>query len=98
VALKPELAFSKFCLITINKNDLGRLLSLFGVTPLEAFDAARRVYQLLFAGIERMADGTNFDVEFFLGRLRRPRRATGANDVALLVFRMNICFHFDLSL
>lgn len=98
MALRQALVFGKFCLITIGKNVLGRLIGLFGVTPLKAFDAARRVYQLLFAGVERMADGTNFDVEFAPGRLRSPRRATGANDAALLVFRMNSCFHFDLSL
>ena len=67
MALKRVLVFGKFCLITINKNVLGRLLGFFGVTPLETFDAARRVYQLLFTGVERMADGTNFDVEFALG-------------------------------
>ena len=62
--------FGKLCLIAISKNALGgRLslrLSLFSVTLLEAFDAARRIYQLLFARVERVADGTNFDVEFFL--------------------------------
>ena len=66
MALRQVLVFGKFCLITICKNFLGRLLDLFGVTLLETFNAARRIYQLLFAGVERVADGTNFDVEFAL--------------------------------
>src|SRR5262245_32219085 len=76
----------------------GSLLVLFGVFLLETLDAARRVYQLLFAGEERVAVRADFHMNVFLGRTSRPRMTAGANDPAFDIFRMNSFFHSRFSL
>ena len=68
------------------------------ITLLEAIDTAAGIYQLLLAGEEGMALGTNFNAQILLG-------GTGLEDIAantgygsLLVLRMNALFHdFHLS-
>jgi hypothetical protein len=61
----------------------------------EAFDAARSVDDLLFAGIERVAGGAHFDVQFGLGegRTGHERIAARAGDGNVLVLRVNVHFH-----
>src|SRR5262249_47171789 len=80
-----------------NPQSGGSLLVLLGVFLLETLDAARGVYQLLFAGEERMTVRADFHVNVLLGRSRRPRVAAGANDVTFDVFGMNSFFHFHFS-
>src|SRR2546421_10727298 len=53
-----------------------------GDSPLEALDPAAGVDQLLLAGVERMAGGADFDVDFRLGRPRRELVPAGAADVS----------------
>jgi hypothetical protein len=61
----------------------------------EAFDAARSVDDLLFAGVERVAGGAHFDVQFGLveGRTGDERIAAGAGDGNVLVLGVNVRFH-----
>jgi hypothetical protein len=61
----------------------------------EAFDAARSVDNLLFAGIERVAGGAHFDVQFGLaqGRTGHERIAARAGDGNILVLGVNVRFH-----
>lgn len=40
---------------------------LAAILALEPFNAAGSINQLLFAGVERMAVGTDFDAQLFLG-------------------------------
>jgi hypothetical protein len=48
----------------------------------------------LLAGVERVAERTDFDVKGFLhGRLGREGAAAGAGHLNLVVIRMDIGFH-----
>lgn len=63
------------------------------VTLLEAIDTSARIYQFLTAGIERMALGTNFDLELTLyGTALEGLAASTAHD-ALAIGRMDILLH-----
>jgi len=69
----------------------GRFLA---VTLVEAVDASRGIDQLLLAGKERVASGTNFDVQVtFFGRARFERLAARAGDGNINVFWVNSWFH-----
>ena len=59
----------------------------------EFFDAAGRVHKFLFAGEKRMAGGADTDSNVAPGRAGVIHRAARANDVGLVVFWMNACFH-----
>ena len=64
------------------------------IALVEAIDASSGIDQLLFAGEERMARGTNFDVQVaFLGRARRERLAASAGNSYIDVFWVNSWFH-----
>lgn len=53
----------------------------FGAALLEAFDAARGIDQGLFAGIEGMALGANFDMNRLFGRAGCKGVATATGDL-----------------
>ena len=63
------------------------------VTLFEHINASARINQLLFAGKERMALGTNFHVNILFRRRRLDHIAAGTGDGGLLVLRMQILFH-----
>lgn len=63
------------------------------VTLLETVYASTRINQLLAAGVERMALGTNFDLEFALYGTAQEGLATGTAHNALAVGRMDILLH-----
>jgi hypothetical protein len=64
-----------------------------GHSPLEALDATAGVDQLLPAGIERMAGGTDLNVDFGLGRAGRELVAAGAADVSFYILGMYTGLH-----
>jgi hypothetical protein len=60
----------------------------------ELIDAAAGVHNFLLAGVERMAVGTNFDLQILTdGRTRLEFVATGARDRDLFVIGMDAGFH-----
>src|SRR5215510_4840954 len=64
------------------------------VALVEAIDASCGIDQLLLAGKEREASGTNFDVQVtFLGRARLELLAARAGDGNINVFWVNSWFH-----
>ena len=64
------------------------------IALVEAVDASSGIDQLLLAGKERVASGTNFDVQVtFLGRARLERLAARAGDGNINVFWVNSWFH-----
>ena len=63
----------------------------------EAFYTAGCVNELLFAGKEGVAGGTNFNLEIFNGRTCFNDIAAGTGNLAQLVFRMNLLFHAKSS-
>src|ERR1044072_1721484 len=64
------------------------------IALVEAVDASRGIDQLLLAGKERVASGTNFDVQgTFLCRARLERLAARAGDGNINVFWVNSWFH-----
>src|ERR1700744_2923439 len=63
----------------------------------ELIDATAGIHNFLLAGIERMAAGTNFDLQILTdGRTRLELVAAGARDRDLLVIGMNAGFHGNL--
>lgn len=46
---------------------LGFLGLEFFIFPSKSFNAAGRIHQLLFTGVERVALGADFNPDFFLG-------------------------------
>jgi hypothetical protein len=72
-------------------------LLILRVFSVEAFDSACGVHQLLFAGEEGMALGTDFQMDFRLRRAGFERFAAGALHDSLDVSRMNVCLHFENS-
>jgi len=69
----------------------GRFLA---IALVEAVDASGGIDQLLLAGKERVASGTNFDVQVtFLGGARLERFAARAGDGNINVFWVNSWFH-----
>jgi hypothetical protein len=65
----------------------------------ETLDTASGVDNLLLAGVERVAERTDFNVKGFLHRrFGREGAATGAGHLNLVVIRMDIGFHlYSLS-
>lgn len=71
-----------------------RLLIKRGVLFGEALHAASGVNQLVFAGKERVAMRTNFNVEIFAnGGCGLNGMTTGTSDCDFVQFRMNALFH-----
>ena len=69
----------------------GRFLA---VALVDAVDASCGIDQLLLAGKERVASGTNFDVQVtFFGRASLERLAARAGDGDINVFWVNSWFH-----
>jgi hypothetical protein len=68
---------------------------LFAVLLAEALDTAGSVDNLLLAGVERMAGGADFDVQWLdAGGLSGELVATAAGDFDLAVVRVDGVFHF----
>jgi hypothetical protein len=64
------------------------------VTLIKAVHASRSIDQLLFAGKERVASGTDFDVQITLpGRACLERLAARAGNVYFGIFGMDSWFH-----
>src|SRR5581483_8398876 len=61
--------------------------------PLEALDASARVDELLLPRVERVACGTDLDVQLGLGRARRERVAATAVHGRQLVLGMDLGLH-----
>ena len=59
----------------------------------EFLNAAGGVDKLLFAGEKRMAGGADTDSNVAPGRAGVIHRAARANDVGLVIFWMDACFH-----
>ena len=69
------------------------------IALVEAIDASGGIDQLLLAGKERVASGTNFDVQVtFLSRASLERLAAGAGNCYLDVFWMDSWFHLTLPI
>jgi hypothetical protein len=69
-------------------------LRLFDVVFLpEPFYAARRVNELLFAGKERMAGGTNFHFDVLYGGTSLDNVPAGAGYRRFFIFGMNLVSH-----
>ena len=67
------------------------------IALVEAIDASSGIDQLLFAGKERMASRTNFDVQItFLSRASFEGLATSAGNGNIDVFGVNSWFHLIL--
>jgi hypothetical protein len=62
-------------------------------TLVEALNTSAGIDELLLAGIERMALGANFDVDFRLCAARVDDVATCTGNRALNVLRVNTLFH-----
>ena len=73
----------------------GALLNgLFHVeTLLEAVNASAGIDQLLLAGVEGMALGANFDLQFTLHGTSLKRLTAHATDDGLAIFGMDLFFH-----
>jgi hypothetical protein len=59
----------------------------------EFFHAPRGINELLLTGEKRVACGTDADFNVSPGRAGMIHRATGAHDIGLCIFRMNVRFH-----
>src|SRR5204863_3756225 len=70
-----------------------RLAAALGRSALETLYTATRVDELLAAGVEGMALGTDLDVQLGLRRARCELVAARAGDVRFYVFGMNSCLH-----
>ena len=67
------------------------------IALVEAIDASSGIDQLLFAGEERMASRTNFDMQIaFLGRASLEGLAASAGNGNIDVFWVNSWFHLIL--
>ena len=67
------------------------------IALVEAIDASSSIDQLLFAGEERMASRTNFDMQItFLGRASLESLAASAGNGNINVFWVNSWFHLIL--
>jgi len=62
----------------------------------ESFHAASHVNEFFFSGVERMALGANFNLNFGFGCAYRKRVPAGARDFCFFeIFRMNIGLHMN---
>jgi hypothetical protein len=68
-------------------------LELF-VFPAETLDPTGCIHQFLLAGKKGMALGTDFNTDVRFGRSHFNGAATGTFNGRILVFGMDICFHF----
>lgn len=60
----------------------------------ESFHAAGAIHDFLFAGIKRVAGGTNLNIKIVAqGRARGEGVAAGASDLNFLIFRVDAGFH-----
>ena len=59
----------------------------------EFFDATGRVHKFLLAGKKRMASGANTDSNVATRRACLIDRAARADDICLVIFWVNACFH-----
>jgi hypothetical protein len=74
----------------------GRAFGFSAVTLVEAIHAPRGIDQLLLAGKERVAGGTDLHVQVaLLGRARLERLAAGAGNGYINVFGVNSWFHYS---
>jgi len=87
---------SKRCLFKERRREILLRRSLGAVFLTEFVDAACRVNNFLRAGVERVAFGTNFDIQSWLGyhRLCLETVAATASHGEFGVIRVDICFHF----
>src|SRR5690349_106725 len=69
-----------------------------GGAALEALDAATCVYQLLAAGVERVAFRADLDVKLRLRRASRELVAAGAAHMGFYVLGVDSCLHGQLML
>jgi hypothetical protein len=67
---------------------------LHSIPALEPLDAASGIDQALLSSVERMALGTDFDVEFAHRRAGLKRVAAGAGNHAATVYGMDCGFHW----
>jgi hypothetical protein len=65
------------------------------VTPREFLDSASSIDEFLFAGEKRMAGGANADFNIPPRRTRVIDGTTGADDVGLVILRMNVRLHIQ---
>lgn len=65
-----------------------------GVFLFEFFDSTSSIDQFLFAGEEGMTGGTDFDLHFTVDRSEFKLVAAGTDSIYLMVFWMDIRFHF----
>jgi len=63
------------------------------VTPREFLDSAGSIDEFLFAGEKRMTGGANADFNILPRRTRVIDGTTGADDVGLVILRMNVRLH-----
>jgi len=63
----------------------------------ESFHTAGRIYQLLLTGEKRMAIGTDFYFDYFLGRTGWIFRTTGTGYSHFKIFGMDTGSHFITS-
>ena len=63
------------------------------VAARELLDSAGSIDEFLFAGEKRMASGADADFNITPGRTRVIDGTTGADDVGLVILRMNVCLH-----
>ena len=66
-------------------------------TLLEAIDASAGVYQLLLAGVERMALGANINLHLFLCRPGLKRLTAYAANDALAILGMDLFLHCSFT-
>src|ERR1700736_2713810 len=59
----------------------------------EFFHATGRVHEFLFAGEKRMTSGANTDSNVTTRRAGVIDRAARADDICLVIFWVNACFH-----
>jgi len=63
------------------------------ILAVEALDASRGVYELLFSGKEGVASGTNFHLDALYRRTGLDNIAADASDGRILVLGVNSIFH-----
>ena len=63
------------------------------VAARELFHAAGCVHELLFTGKKRMTSSADTDLNVATRRARVVNGAAGADDIGLVIFRMNVRFH-----
>jgi len=82
---------------SLRRRSLSRRL--LAITPIESIHASGRINQLLLAGKERMAGGTDFHMQLaFTRRSRLESLAARAGHGYFAILRMNSGFHFLLTL